>query len=103
MIKDRKSTLERRISKLESRLKNESVDFEQLSNSLRDSQDEISDAATNLYRKYRKFVSARPSVGRLEYEIPEEAFAALDEATAALRNAIELVKDARRTLDYIEY
>lgn len=98
MIKNRKTTLERRISKLESVLKNESM-FESLSDSLRDSQDEISDAARNLHSKFRKFVSARPSVGRLEYEIPEEAFAALDEARSALLNAIELVKDARRILD----
>ena len=98
MITNRKTTLERRIAKLESVLKNESL-FESLSDSLRDSQDEISDAAQNLYSKYRRLVSARPSVGRLEYEIPEEAFAALDEATAALRNAVELIKDARRILD----
>ena len=102
MITNRKTTLERRIAKLESVLKNESVNFEYLSNSLRDSQDEISDAAQNLYSKYRRLVSARPSVGRLEYEIPEEAFAALDEATTALRNAVELIKDARRILDGID-
>ena len=98
MIKNRKTTLERRISKLERVLKNESL-FESLSDSLRDSQDEISDAARNLYSKYRKLVSARPSIGRLEYEIPEEAFTALTEATSALRNAVELIKDARRILD----
>lgn len=103
MITNRKTTLERRIAKLESVLKNESVDFEYLSNSLRDSQDEISDAANNLYSKFRKFVSARPSAGSLEYEIPEDAFNALDDAVKELIKAKEKVKDARRILDGVDY
>lgn len=103
MITNRKTTLERRIAKLESVLKNESVDFEYLANSLRDSQDEISDAANNLYSKFRKFVSARPSAGSLEYEIPEDAFNALDDAVKELIKAKEKVKDARRILDGVDY
>ena len=103
MITNRKTTLERRIAKLESVLKNESVDFEYLSNSLRDSQDEISDAASNLYSKFRKFVSARPSAGVIDYEIPEDAFKALDNAVKELNRAKENVKAARRILDGLEY
>lgn len=103
MIKNRKSTLEQRISKLESVLKTESIDFESLSNSLRDSQDEISDASRNLYSKFRKFVSARPSVGSLEYDIPEDAFNALSNAVKELDRAKEYVKDARRILDGLDY
>ena len=103
MITNRKTTLERRIAKLESVLKNESVDFEYLSNSLRDSQDEISDAANNLYSKFRKFVSARPSAGVIDYEIPEDAFKALDDAVTDLVKAKEKVKDARRILDGLDY
>lgn len=103
MITNRKTTLERRIAKLESVLKNESVDFEYLSNSLRDSQDEISDASSNLYSKFRKFVSAIPSTGSLEYEIPEEAFNALDDAVKELNKAKENVKAARRILDGLDY
>lgn len=99
MIKNRKSVLERRIAKLEKCLKNEQVDLESLSDSLRDSQDEISVAADNLYSKYRMFVSARPSTGSLEYEIPEEAFKSLSKAVKALDTAKELVKDARIMLD----
>ena len=99
MIKNRKSVLERRIAKLEKCLKNEQVDLESLSDSLRDSQDEISVAADNLYSKYRMFVSARPSTGSLEYEIPEEAFESLSKAVKALDAAKELVKDARIMLD----
>lgn len=98
-----KLTLEQRISKLESVLKTESVDFESLSDSLRDSQDEISDAARNLNSKFRKFVSARPSVGSLEYDIPEDAFNALSNAVEALYSAREYVKDARRILDGLDY
>lgn len=45
MIKNRKSVLERRIAKLEKRFKNEQVDLNALSDSLRDSQDEISVAS----------------------------------------------------------
>ncbi len=103
MIKSRKSTLEQRIAKLESVLKTESVDFESLSDSLRDSQDEISDAASKLNSKFRKFVSARPSVGRLEYDIPEDAFNALSNAVKELDRAKEYVKDARRILDGLDY
>lgn len=103
MITNRKTTLERRIAKLESVLKNESVDFEYLSNSLRDSQDEISDVANNLYSKFRKFVSAKPSTGTIDYEIPEDAFNALDDAVKELIKAKENVKDARRILDGLDY
>ena len=103
MIKDHKTTLEQRIAKLESVLKTESVDLESLSKSLRDNQDEISDAADNLYSKYRKFVSARPSVRSLEYEIPEEAYAVLTKAVKELNRAKEYVKDARRILDGLDY
>lgn len=99
MIKNRKYTLERRIAKLEKCFKNEQVDLNALSDSLRDSQDEISVASENLYSKYRMFVSARPSTGSLEYEIPEEAFKSLSKAVKALNAAKELVKDARITLD----
>ena len=102
MITNRKTTLERRIAKLESVLKNESVDFEYLSNSLRDSQDEISDASNNLYSKFRKFVSAKPSTGTIDYEIPEDAFNALDDAVIYLNKAKEKVKDARRILDGLD-
>lgn len=102
MITNRKTTLERRIAKLESVLKNESVDFEYLSNSLRDSQDEISDASNNLYSKFRKFVSARPSTGTIDYEIPEDAFNALDDAVVYLNKAKENVKAARRILDGVD-
>lgn len=102
MITNRKTTLERRIAKLESVLKNESVDFEYLSNSLRDSQDEISDASNNLYSKFRKFVSARPSTGTIDYEIPEDAFNALDDAVVYLNKAKESVKAARRILDGVD-
>ena len=83
MITNRKTTLERRIAKLESVLKNESVDFEYLSNSLRDSQDEISDASN--------------------YEIPEDAFNALSDAVKELNKAKENVKAARRILDGLDY
>ena len=103
MIKNCKSTLEQRIAKLESVLKTESVDFESLSDSLRDSQDEISDAASNLYSKFRKFVSARSSAGSLEYEIPEDAFNALSKAVKELDRAKEYIKDARRILDGLDY
>ena len=99
MIKNRKSTLEQRIAKLESVLKTESVDFESLSDSLRDSQDEISDAVRNLYSKFRKLVLAKPSTGTLEYEIPEDAYNALNDAVKELNKAKEYVKDARRILD----
>lgn len=102
MITNRKTMLERRIAKLERVLKNESVDFEKLSNSLYDSQDEISYAADNLYSKYRRFVSARPSTGTIDYEIPEDAFNALDNAVKQLNKAKENVKDARRILDGID-
>lgn len=98
-----KRTLEQRIAKLESVLKTESVDFESLSNSLRDSQDEISDAASNLYSKFRKLVSARPSAGIIEYEIPEDAYNALNDAVKELNKAKEYVKDARRILDGLDY
>lgn len=103
MIANRKTTLERRIAKLESVLKNESVDFEYLSNSLRDSQDEISDASNNLYSKFRKFVSVRPSAGAIDYEIPEDAFNALSDAVKELNKAKEKVKAARRILDGLDY
>lgn len=103
MIKNRKSVLERRIAKLEKSFKNEQVDLNALSDSLRDSQDEISVASDNLYSKYRMFVSARPSTGGLEYEIPEEAFKSLSKAVKALDAAKELVKDARIMLDEFDY
>lgn len=99
MIKNRKSVLERRIAKLEKCFKNEQVDLNAISDSLRDSQDEISVASDNLYSKYRRFVSAIPSTGSLEYEIPEEAFKSLSKAVKALDAAKELVKDARIMLD----
>lgn len=102
MITNRKTTLERRIAKLESVLKNESVDFEYLSNSLRDSQDEISYASDNLYSKFRRFVSVRPSTGSIDYEIPEDVFNALSDAVKELNKAKEYVKDARRILDGVD-
>ena len=102
MIANRKTTLERRIAKLESVLKNESVDFEHLSNSLRDSQDEISYATEHLYSKFRRFVSVRPSAGAIDYEIPEDAFNALSDAIKELNKAKENVKDARRILDGVD-
>lgn len=101
MIRNCKSTLEQRIARLERVLKTESVDFESLSKSLWDSQNEISDAASNLHSKFRKFVSARPGAG-LDYEIPEDVFNALTNAVEELKRANEYVKDARRILDGLD-
>ena len=97
-----KRTLERRIAKLERVLKNEAVDFEKFANSLRDNQEEIADAASNLRSKFRKLVTANPDIAELEYDIPESAYKALDKAVEALDEAKGLVIDARRILDGLD-
>ena len=102
MIRNSKSTLEQRISKLESLLKAESVDFGALSKSLWDSQDEITSAASKLNSKFRRYVIGRPGVGHLEYSIPEDAFESLTDAVGKLGEALEDIKKARRILDGYE-